>query len=363
MKNDKIWLFVDDANAVPLRELKQRANGVRSLLDGHGKDLGKLLQRKFEYKTVSTEEYLVELPKDKTKCVKKDWELINQTTKVKRYRTPFIIEQMHELAMIQETMQAEADLAWKTYLGKFASEYDVFRRVVEHLAELDCLLAFAIIAQQPNFCKPTILQQEETLVKIVNGRNPVVTALADDMSFVPNDTHLGNGTDGQRCYVITGPNMGGKSCYIRQVALMSIMAQVGCYVPADAATVTPLDAVYTRMGAEDNIFARESTFMYVRCHGVGTGCALADTWAHVSTCGRTCPCALCASVYTSMFVLPVSLCGHGYVLSVSQCVCMCICAFWLTVYACVHILSVSLCVHVSSVSLCTYACVCAFLPR
>eukprot|EP00041_Stephanoeca_diplocostata_P035826 m.1278584 g.1278584 ORF g.1278584 m.1278584 type:complete len:800 (-) comp24765_c0_seq2:484-2883(-) len=262
LKNDKIWLFVDDANAVPLRELKQRADDVRQRLVRHGKDLGQLLQRKFEYKTVSTEEYLVELPKEKTKCVKKDWELVNQTSKVKRYRTPFIIEQMHELAMVQETMQAEADIAWKAYLGKFAGEYDVFRRVVHHLAELDCYMAFAVIANQPNFCKPTILEQTDTRVEIHNGRNPVVTALSDDMSFVPNDTSLGNGAKEQRCYVITGPNMGGKSCYIRQVALISIMAQVGCYVPADSATLTPLDAVYTRMGAEDNIFARESTFMH-----------------------------------------------------------------------------------------------------
>jgi DNA mismatch repair protein MSH3 len=134
------------------------------------------------------------------------------------------------------------------------------RRVVGLLGELDCLFGLACVATQPGYCKPTILDfnpdDTETTVSITNGRNPVVTALLDDAQFVPNDTDLGTGPGAKRCSIITGPNMGGKSCYIRQVALVTIMAQVGSYIPADSATLTPLDAVYTRMGAEDNIFKK-----------------------------------------------------------------------------------------------------------
>lgn len=166
-----------------------------------------------------------------------------------------------KLTKTTQQLQSAANAGWLAFLGEFAEVYDEVRAVVAVLGELDCLFGLAQVATQPGFTKPTILdvgQGVETTLLIENGSNPVVNALLDDAQFVPNSTELGNGPGAKCCYIITGPNMGGKSCYIRQVALISIMAQIGSYVPADSASLTPLDAVYTRMGAEDNIFKKVS---------------------------------------------------------------------------------------------------------
>ncbi|KMU76664.1 DNA mismatch repair protein Msh3 [Coccidioides immitis RMSCC 3703] len=113
-----------------------------------------------------------------------------------------------------------------------------------------------ISAAQPGYVRPTYA--DEARISVRGGRHPMVEQLLLD-TYVPNDTELG--TDGTRALLVTGPNMGGKSSYVRQVALISIMGQIGSYVPAESATLGMLDAVYTRMGAFDNMLAGESTFM------------------------------------------------------------------------------------------------------
>lgn len=109
-------------------------------------------------------------------------------------------------------------------------------------------------ATQSNYCKPTLTN--DTQIHVVGGRHPIIERFSS--VYVPNDIHL---TDLRRSMILTGPNMGGKSSYIRQIALISIMAQIGSYVPARLATLGILDAVYTRMGASDNMMRGESTFM------------------------------------------------------------------------------------------------------
>lgn len=112
------------------------------------------------------------------------------------------------------------------------------------------------------YCRPQLLDPGASppQLHIEAGRHPVVELLleGEGAQFVPNDTHLQ--ADGRRCMIITGPNMGGKSCYTRQCALIAIMAQLGSFVPAASARLTPLDGVYTRMGAADNIALGRSTF-------------------------------------------------------------------------------------------------------
>lgn len=122
------------------------------------------------------------------------------------------------------------------------------------LAHIDCLLSLTATAQQPNYVKPTFTN--ETQIDVVQGRHPIVEKLLS--TYVPNDISF-HGT--QKSMILTGPNMGGKSSYIRQIALISVMGQIGSYVPATSATLGILDAVYTRMGASDNMMKGESTFM------------------------------------------------------------------------------------------------------
>lgn len=128
--------------------------------------------------------------------------------------------------------------------------------MVQQLSVFDCLVSLAALARTPTYCKPQIVTQGRQL-DILEGRNPIVEQLRPE-TYVPNDTNLRE--DGEQCMIITGPNMGGKSSYMRQVAQIVIMAQIGSFVPASECRLSPVDAIYTRMGAQDNIQAGQSTF-------------------------------------------------------------------------------------------------------
>ena len=125
------------------------------------------------------------------------------------------------------------------------------------LAILDTLLSFSETAIKYNYCKPDILI--DNVLSIENGRHPVVEAVSKNEDFVPNDTFLDNSEN--RIMIITGPNMAGKSTYMRQVALISLMAHIGSFVPAKSAKIPVIDRIFTRVGAFDNLAFDQSTFM------------------------------------------------------------------------------------------------------
>jgi DNA mismatch repair protein MutS len=139
-------------------------------------------------------------------------------------------------------------------------------RVGERVAVLDVLAALAEVAARHDWCRPTLV--DEPVLHIEEGRHPVVERMLEAGRFVPNDTRLraqgagaGGDPDDARLWLVTGPNMGGKSTVMRQVALIAILAQMGAYVPARAATVGLCDRVFTRVGAADDLGRGESTFM------------------------------------------------------------------------------------------------------
>ncbi len=152
-----------------------------------------------------------------------------------------------------------------------ALEYQIFSQLREHLAKqapriqtaaaavatADVLAALAHVAVERNYCRPEITLDNE--IAITDGRHPVVELMLKDSLFVPNDTVLGR-VDDQVC-IITGPNMPGKSTYMRQPALIVLMAQMGCFVPARSARVGIIDRVFTRIGASDDLASGQSTFM------------------------------------------------------------------------------------------------------
>ncbi len=126
------------------------------------------------------------------------------------------------------------------------------------IAQIDCLHSFAQVAQENNYIRPII--DESTITDIKQGRHPVIEMqLPPGESYVPNDIYLN--TDSQQIIIITGPNMAGKSALLRQTALITILSQIGCYVPAESARIGIVDKVFTRVGASDNISLGESTFM------------------------------------------------------------------------------------------------------
>lgn len=126
------------------------------------------------------------------------------------------------------------------------------------LAHVDCLQSFAEISRRNNYIRPKIDDSER--LNIVNGRHPVVEKLLPvGEAFIPNSTSLT--TDSEQVHILTGPNMAGKSSYLRQVGLIVLLAQIGCFVPADGAEIGVVDRIFTRVGAQDNIVAGESTFL------------------------------------------------------------------------------------------------------
>lgn len=132
------------------------------------------------------------------------------------------------------------------------------QKTSRQIAVLDSLLSLATVACERNYCKPQVSQAINS-IEIVNGRHPVVEALIKNDDFVPNDTYLDN--NDARTMIITGPNMAGKSTYMRQVALITLMAHIGSFVPAQKANISLTDKIFTRVGASDDLAFGQSTFM------------------------------------------------------------------------------------------------------
>lgn len=132
---------------------------------------------------------------------------------------------------------------------------DRLQRTAEQISTLDCLISFASISNDYHLIEPSFDQEK---LNIVDGRHPVVEKVIGENTYVPNDLQM---DDESFIYLITGPNMSGKSTYMRQVAIISIMAQIGMYVPAKEATLPIFDAIFTRIGASDDLSSGKSTFM------------------------------------------------------------------------------------------------------
>ena len=216
----------------------------------------KLKKKKVDYVTVAGIEYLIEVENSQLKNVPASWMKISGTKKVSRFHTPEVVRLIRERDQQKESLASACETAFNDLLKDISSNYASLRDWVQALATLDCLLSLAEIAAQPGYVKPEYTA--ETRITVEKGRHPMVEQLLLD-TYVPNDIDMkGNGTRG---LLITGPNMGGKSSFVRQVALIAIMGQIGSYVPAQSAKLGMLDAVFTRMGAFDNMMAGESTFM------------------------------------------------------------------------------------------------------
>ncbi|KAJ4706053.1 putative DNA mismatch repair protein MSH3 [Melia azedarach] len=213
--------------------------------------------RNLEFMSVSGTTHLIELPVDFK--VPLNWVKINSTKKTIRYHSPEVITALDQLALANEELAIVCRAAWDSFLSGFGEYYAEFQAAVQALASLDCLHALATLSRNKNYVRPVFVNNNQPVqIHICSGRHPVLDTILQD-NFVPNDTNLH--AEREYCQIITGPNMGGKSCYIRQVALIAIMAQVGSFVPASSAELHVLDGIYTRMGASDSIQQGTSTFL------------------------------------------------------------------------------------------------------
>lgn len=255
--DDKFSYFRDEMESEQITEHKLGIASVEHDLDAHRAVAAeKIRKKKVEYVVVAGIEYLIEVDNSQLKHIPASWAKISGTKKVSRFHTPEVIRLIRERDQHKEALAAACDVAFIALLNQIAAQYQSFRDCIHAIASLDCLLSLATVANQTGYVKPEYT--DSTCIDVKQGRHPMIEQLLLD-AYVPNDTRLS--TNETRALLITGPNMGGKSSYVRQVALIAIMGQIGSYVPAQSAKLGMLDGVFTRMGAYDNMMAGESTFM------------------------------------------------------------------------------------------------------
>jgi DNA mismatch repair protein MSH3 len=257
--DDKYGFFQEEHEAEDINDLKLSIASVEDDLNTHRKEAAaKLGVTKVDYVTVAGIEYLIEVKRKspQEKKVPASWQQISATKATLRFHTPEVKRMCQERDQYKESLAAACDAAFMRLLDDISAKYQELRDCVHSIATLDALFSLAILANQPGYAKPTFVDEIE--IDIKGGRHPMVEQLLLD-SYVPNNLQLAHSAT--RALLVTGPNMGGKSSYVRSAALIAIMGQIGSYVPADEARLGMLDAVFTRMGAFDNMLKGESTFM------------------------------------------------------------------------------------------------------
>ena len=224
-----------------LEAREKEKTGIRTLKVGYNKVFGYYIEVSNSFKEQVPEEYI------------RKQTLVNG----ERYITQELKDLEHEVLTAHDRDAAlEYDL-FAALRTEVASQVTRVQLAASLVAQLDTLCAFAETAAQNHYCRPEV--DESGVIEITAGRHPVVEKMRGDAFFVPNDTHMG--AKEERVAIITGPNMAGKSTYMRQVALTVLMAQVGSFVPAQRARIGVVDRIFTRIGASDDLAAGQSTFM------------------------------------------------------------------------------------------------------
>ncbi|GEM03362.1 DNA mismatch repair protein MutS [Halolactibacillus miurensis] len=233
-RNGKQWI-----NALEQKEREETK--IKSLKIGYN--------RVFGYYIEVTKANLHLLPEGK-------YERKQTLTNAERYITPELKEK-ENLILQAEEKSLELELQLFNELREQVKAYiPRLQQLAEKVSTLDVLQSFAVVSEQEGYVKPTLIKED--ILEIVGGRHPVVEKVMTDGMYVPNDIKLNSETN---MLLITGPNMSGKSTYMRQIALTVIMAQIGCFVPAESATLPIFDQIFTRIGAADDLVSGQSTFM------------------------------------------------------------------------------------------------------
>ncbi len=220
---------------------EQERTGIKKLKIGYNRVFG----------------YYIEVPNSFKELVPEEYIRKQTLANCERYITSELKELESKVLGAQERIVKLEYEIFTVIRSKIADEFFRIQKTASALAAVDALCSFANVAIKNNFVCPDMT--EKPVISIRDGRHPVVEKMLKDSPFVPNDTILD--CDSNRCAIITGPNMAGKSTYMRQVALIVLMAQCGCFVPAASAEIGIVDSIFTRVGASDDLASGQSTFM------------------------------------------------------------------------------------------------------
>ncbi|KZL91141.1 DNA mismatch repair protein MutS [Clostridium magnum] len=225
-----------------LESNEKDVTGIKSLKVGYNKVFG----------------YYIEVTKTNLNLIPEGRYIRKQTlANAERFITPELKEMEDKILGAEEKL---VNLEYEIFIQvreKIEAQVDRMQVTAKIIAELDCLSSLSTIALENNYIKPEITNSEELFIE--EGRHPVVEKMIPSGNFVANDTHIN--TSNEQLLLITGPNMAGKSTFMRQVALIVLMAQIGSFVPAKKAVIAVCDKIFTRIGASDDLAAGKSTFM------------------------------------------------------------------------------------------------------
>ncbi len=243
----------------------EEADRLRDLLNGGSARLAAIEQKERERTGIPKLKvgynkvfgYYIECGRVHADSIPADYIRKQTLANCERYITPELKELEGEVLSASDRLTALEYQLFTQVRETIAAQVERLQQTSRAIAAVDVLCSLAKVAQQNHYVKPDM--DDSDVIDIKDGRHPVVEQVLDGELFVPNDTLLNCGSD--RVYIITGPNMAGKSTFMRQVALMVIMAQIGSFVPAATARIGICDRVFTRIGASDDLFAGRSTFM------------------------------------------------------------------------------------------------------
>ena len=210
---------------------------------------------RFKIKYASAFGYAFEVSKNQLTAVPADWSRRQTLTAAERFVTAELKDLEAAIASAATRAIALEERLYRALLERVALDVDALLRAADAIAEVDVFASFAQIAAERGYVRPVIV--DESCIDINDGRHPVMEALRG-ASFVPNDLQLS--PEEERFLLITGPNMGGKSTYLRQTAMLIILAQIGSFVPAKSMRFGIVDRIFTRIGAGDDLASGQSTF-------------------------------------------------------------------------------------------------------
>jgi len=202
--------------------------------------------------------YYIEIGKSKLDLVPPDYTRKQTLVSAERFITPELKEHEARILSAEERIEEMERSIYADVLRQISVHYPQLMATARSIASLDVLLSFSEVAAHSGYTRPHL--EHSRVIEIVGGRHPVVEQALDGDTFIPNDTHM-DAAQEARILLLTGPNMAGKSTYLRQVALITLLAQIGCFVPARSARIGLVDRIFTRVGAEDDIASGKSTFM------------------------------------------------------------------------------------------------------
>lgn len=238
-----------------LRDIMANGKGLVASIEAREKEKTGIKSLKVGYNKVFG--YYIEVSKSYYDQVPDTYIRKQTLTNCERFITQELKELEHEILSAQDRITALEFELFCDLREQAAAQVGRIQRSAAAVAQVDVLSSFAAVAAEQGYCRPEVDLSDA--IEITEGRHPVVEKMLKHALFVPNDTHMDNRDD--TVAIITGPNMAGKSTYMRQVALIVLMAQMGSFVPARSARIGIVDRVFTRIGASDDLSAGQSTFM------------------------------------------------------------------------------------------------------